>query len=413
MATKTTVKPTTTAQLPSLKYGDTFNNSDGSTGVVKFDYKTGKALTPPTTTPAPVTKNTTDPTITSNSYRSSIDALNNKITEYSSQLKSENDSDIQGIKDSYEAAKLIQDARQNKDYAGRSTGLVTSGGGFLGATQSQQGVLQNLNDTFTQEKQALMAKRDAAIQASRSAFNGKAFGLAMQQLNLAKDAEQELYDRQKDDADAKLSASREARAQDEYDRGVSQDKAKAFSLMDDETFAKTDTADVDAAYYPGYSKDYRDTVKKAEAVKDTKDQLDFENDVYTLLGKVPAGRKVTVGGKTYVGLKPSANGVSMKDVITPQRAAIVGLPTSVAGMKEKDVVLSLELAKPAAWFITALEQARQQSLSDAAVAQEWNALRADPDMVSYRNTIKLDQRNSINSNDDDLAAAINAIAGTE
>lgn len=383
---------------------------------VKYDSKTGKLLNPTTastTGNTTATVNTTDPTITSDSYRASVDALNNKITEYQTKLKSENEADIQGIKDAYEAAKVIQDARQNKDYAGRSTGLVTSGGGFLGATQSQQGVLQNLNDTFNQEKQALMAKRDAAIQASRNAYDAKSYALAMEQLKNAKDAEQELYNRQKDAADQKLALSREARAQDEYDRGVSQDKAKAYAMMDDATFKKTDTSSVDAAYYPGYAADYRDTVKKAEAVKNTKDQLEVQNDIYTLLNKVPAGRQVSIGGKNYAGLKPSSNGVSLKDVITPQRAAIVGLPSSVAGMKEKDVVLSLELSKPAAWFVTALENAKQQSLSDATIAQEWNALRNDPDMEAYRNTIKLDQRHGVNAGNDDLAAAIDAIAGSD
>lgn len=309
--TKNAPAPVTPSNPANLKYGDTMTDSAGRTGVVKYDYKTGKALTPPSTTPtapAPSTGGAYDPTLTSDKYRSSVSALDKKISEYAKNLKQQNDEDIAGITAAYEQARLIQGQRQEKDYAGRSTGLVTSGGGFLGATQSQQGVLQNLSNEFEQEKQALMSKRDAAIRASRDAYSSKAFALAIQQLNLAKDAEQQLYDRQKDYAEQQLALSRENRAQSEYERGVSQDKIKAYAAMSDEEFKNVDTSLTDTGFYSGYTRDQRKLLKQEQEIKSKKDMVSLDSNILDMRLKIPAGRKFELGGVTYTGLKQADGG---------------------------------------------------------------------------------------------------------
>lgn len=57
MSTDQLYKPTTAADLPGLKKGDTFVNQDGSTGKVAYDYKTGEKLKDPVATkPEKVTR---------------------------------------------------------------------------------------------------------------------------------------------------------------------------------------------------------------------------------------------------------------------------------------------------------------------------------------------------------------------
>lgn len=278
------------------------------------------------TSPVIPATNPNNPIISSSDTRASYDALGNDISTFTNaaglsssndratkiledrmdQMKSDYEADIGGIKSSYEEANRIQGDRQNKDYAGRSTGLVTSGGGFLGTTQSQQGVLQNLNDTFTNEKNALMSKRDAALQAARSAYDDKSFAVALEQLKDAKDTEKTLYDRQKDYADQSLKLAQENRAQTTFDIGLTDKKIEAYTAMSDAEFAKQDQSQIaalDQSYYPGYTAAARLISKKALDTKTTKDAIDLDSSIIDMRLKIPQGQKFKLNGTTYTGLK--------------------------------------------------------------------------------------------------------------
>lgn len=381
--------------------------------------------------PTPAATPSTNPVVSSTQYGAGVNALGQDIqTAYdSSGLNQMNDAntkliqdqmssmdkrradEIAGIKASYEEAARQQGARQNQDYAGRSTGLVTSGGGFLGTTQSQQGVLQNMKVQFDQEKQALMGKRDAAIQQAQNAYDDKNFALAQQLISQAKSTEQELYNRQKDFADQQLALTKEHRAQQEFDMGIADKKIEAYSIMDDAEFARqnpNDITQIDKSYYPGYTNNARKISQQASEAKSQSDRIKLDMDIYDTLSKVPAGTKVNLGGKTYIGLKPAINTGTkpLKGVITISRAQNAGLPESLVGMNENDIILSMEMAKPAKWFIDNLKanwQIPNAPLDENTIKAEWEAFRNDPDIASYRNTAKLDARHSINSGDDPLA----------
>lgn len=99
---------------------------------------------------------------------------------------------------------------QGSEYAGRATQLVTSGGGFLGATQSQQGVLQQLRETQRGELSALETKKQAAIQQARNAYDDKDFALARDLVKSAREVEAQIYTRKKDYADREIQISRYA-----------------------------------------------------------------------------------------------------------------------------------------------------------------------------------------------------------
>ena len=210
---------------------------------------------------------------------------------------------VGGIKDNYEAAAGQQGKRQEKDAAGRATGLITSGGGFLGTTQSQEGVLQNLADTHEQESQALMAKRDAALQAAAEDYGSKAFQSAQQQLKLAKDTEQELYDRQREYASDKLAVSREQRSQQEFDAGFTDKKIEAYSSMSDSEFANVDTTETDKYYFDGYTANARSIAKSSNDIKTKKDRISLDSDILDMRLKMPLGQEFSLGDVTYKGLK--------------------------------------------------------------------------------------------------------------
>jgi len=205
-------------------------------------------------------KNTYDNTALTDTSNENIKFLKDRMD----QLDKRREAEIAQIKADYEQAAKAQEGRQGKEYAGRATNLVTSGGGFLGTTQSQQGVLQNLRETHEAEKGALMSKRDAAIQAAQSAYEDKDFALAQSLLKESKDYENELYKRQKDFADQELALAREARAAKEFDFGITDKKVEAYSTMNDEQYANLTPSqinEVEKNYYPGYINQLRQAKK--------------------------------------------------------------------------------------------------------------------------------------------------------
>jgi hypothetical protein len=322
-----------------LKQGSIFTDTAGRTGTVEYDTSTGKKLSKGgSTTALSSGGSVSNPAITSTETRSGYDALGNEIqnklkdniTQYDSDayrdasaaiqksldqrmkdLERIYQGDVGGIKSAYEEASLIQGKRQEKDYAGRATQLVTAGGGFLGATQSQQGVLQNLTETFQQEKNALMAKRDAALQEASNAFAENSFNIAQLKLKEAKDTEQELYNRQQDFNAQQLDLAKENRAQTEFEYGITDKRAESYANLTDEMYAMVtpeQKADIDKRYYPGYLDNLQEVKSKEAEIKTAKDALDLEATILDMRLKMPYGKSFNLGGVTYTGLKAESSG---------------------------------------------------------------------------------------------------------
>jgi hypothetical protein len=270
-----------------------------------------------------------NPTITSTETRAEYDALGNeintKLQEYDSSAYLESSREIQkaldrrmkelermyktereDIKSSYESSAQLQAQEQQKEYAGRATNLVTSGGGFLGATQSQQGVLQNLSNTHEQEKQALMAKRDSALQEASNAFAENRFNLAQLKLKEAKDTEQEIYNRTQDYNDRLLQMAQEKRAQTQFELGITDKKAASYANLPDKEYSNIsdyEKEQIDKMYYPGYLDNLQEVTSKSAEIQDRKDWLAIEKMIFDIRNSMPDGKKFTFGGVTYTGLK--------------------------------------------------------------------------------------------------------------
>lgn len=349
---------------------------------------------------APAT-NPSNPVVSSTGPRNDINALNNDIKKLNDSgasstqllkdrmdaLEKRRDAEISQIKSEYEAANKTQEERQTKDYAGTSTNLVTAGGGFLGYTGSQSGVLQNLKATFEGEKNALMGKRDAAIRQAQNAYEDKQFNLAQSLIKEAKDTENEIYQRQKDFAAKSLQLAQEERAQSTYERGFADDKAKAYSLLSAEEFAQlspSQIADVDKYFFPGYAQRARDINEKLAAGKTLETDLKLKNDLQSLINKTPAGQKFTIGDNTYVGLKKPA-GSSTSGLIPSTLAYQLGIP-SLAGKDEGDIALSLAFEKPPIWYIEFYKESAPDLFKNLTVEQlnaDWNNFRKLPDVDAY------------------------------
>lgn len=235
-------------------------------------------------------------------------------------LSARRDAEIAGINSSFGVLETQTKGDQKREYAGRSTGLVTSGGGFLGATQSQEGVLQNMSVTHRNELTAIESKKQAAIQAARNAFSDKDFALARDQVKLAREAEKEAIAARRQFAQDQLSVVQEMRAELSEGRAASAEKRaattsamsiadkkiEAFSLMDDKTFASQkpeEIALVDNIYYPGYTASARKVAQEALKIKNQKDAITVDTAILDMRLKIPKGQSFKIGGVQYSGLK--------------------------------------------------------------------------------------------------------------
>ncbi len=286
--------------------GSTVTDTQGRTGIAAFNPNTGALLTNPVSSSTPYKADISATGADISGLQAAYAQSNAVYQQEQARLATERTATIGDIKTQSEIDQQNQAKQQNQDYASRSTSLVTSGGGFLGATQSQQGVLQNLKGTFDAEHQALIAKRDAAVNAAQSAYNDKDFAAAKELANNAKDLQNQIYTRQTDFADQQLKIASENRAQTEFNMGITDKKVAGYANMSDAQFAAQNPADIaalDAQYYPGYTAAARTIAKQALDVKTRTDAVNLDANIMDIRLKTPLGQKITLGGQTYTGLK--------------------------------------------------------------------------------------------------------------
>jgi len=392
-----------------------FGGLTGDVGIGQ-SYNLGPAApVPPTVdTPAsniPTQTNPNNPIISGASVSNSNDALGldlqslrdrsrdteTLIEDRMSDLERRRIEEIAGIRASFDEASRQQGDRQEKDFAGRSTGLITSGGGFLGVTQSQQGVLQNLNDKFEIERTALVAQKNSAIRAAENAHSDKEFSLARELIAEAKGVEQEIFDRQRQHASDQLAISREERAQEEFDKGITEDKIKAFTILSDEDFANVpqeDIAALDKFFYTGYTKALREIQKSEAEGESFETSVNLQSKIQSLINKTPAGQKITLpDGTVVMGMKRAVgSSKSTSGLITAETASNLGIP-SLSGKKESDIVLSLNFNEPPTWFKQYYAKKFPEFAGNPTDEKaEWDSFKSEPDIEAYKNSAIVSSR---------------------
>lgn len=339
-----------------------------------------------------------DPGYDSSAYRNSISALSRELAAQRTALAARQAKAEANINSDYNIAKLGLEKTQEKDYAGRATSLVTSGGGFLGATQSQEGVLQNLKGTFEAEKNALLSKKEEALLASQTAYEDKDFALSTKMLELAKDAEKEIYNRTQDYTNNVLKISQENRAQTGFEYDVTDKKIQGYANMSDQEFAKVDQneiANLDKNYFPGYTAYKRNTEKTSNEIERMSKIINIKNDV-------PAGQKFTINGVTYVGTKAPTGGYRISDPIPQFIANQIGIP-QLAGQSQSDIIWSLDLENPPLWYMQFYKNSNPTGWEVAKdrpdiIKNEWETFRKLSELQPFINTVKLNKRGTQSDN---------------
>lgn len=403
-------RSSTTVGGKTYNKGDSFTDSAGRTGKVGFSAQTGKALSNPVVGSSGVyaQNNALDRELKglTGAYRES----NNILSAERARIAEERSATLGDIKIQSDIDLASQKVGQERDYGARATSLITSGGGFLGATQSQEGVLQNLKGTFDAEKTALTSKRDAAINAANAAYGDRDFALAKELANNAKSLQNDIYKRQTDSADQELRIAADNRAQMQYERGYTDDKIKAYGAMSDADFAKItpeQLADTDKFLYSGATRDLRTAAISSAKNASYKSNLELRNILQTVINKTPYGQKIPLtDGSFAVGLK-RAGGVSSKNTITQSMASQIPALKEFVGQDEREMVKSLIFENPPPWYSEYFKQSAPDAFAGATTASlksDWALFKAQPDIIAWRNTVDLTKENS---GTQDIVNAIN------
>ena len=195
----------------------------------------------------------------------------------------------------YESAATGLGQTQEKQYAGRATSLITSGGGFLGATQSQEGVLQNLGASQEQEMQGLYQKRDSAVAQARNAYLEKDFALARESSKVASQLSKDILSYQDRVATQKIQAAQESRAKGTYETQqadnllnnlAAQPAGFQFDPKSLQSIAQAKGVSVQAV------RNLITGQQAAAKAKGYKEQLEAQKNIVDILSAYPSGTKV-------------------------------------------------------------------------------------------------------------------------
>lgn len=326
----------------------------------------------------------------------SIGDSNKRFDNYLSELEKRRDQEVAAIEAQFKEARERTEGAQKGETGSTQAGLLRMGG-FLGESGSGTGVMLNLAQQHRNEINALEGKKAAAIQAARNAFSDKQFELAKQKASEAKSIEKDIISRQDEFFNRSLQLSQEQRAGDKFSREKAEQDLDAVALLSDNEFLNLDpkkVQEIESVYgIPGYVKKYREIAKAQATAKTNKEKLELNTKIFNIIKNIPKGQKVTMpDGTVYIGIKEAKKtGDPFKGKIYPSLADQLGLPPSVVGMSERDLILSLELANPPAWF----KESLGMSMEADALKAEWEGFREDQDMQAYRNTVRLNQRTGL------------------
>lgn len=123
--------------------------------------------------------------------------LERQIERERKALEARRKAEVGNINEDFDKSRADTEFAQKREVGGTATALARAGG-YLGVTASQEGVLQNLANTHRAEIDTLENSRQDALRAANNAYEDRDFELAREKLAIARETEQEIYNRQQE-----------------------------------------------------------------------------------------------------------------------------------------------------------------------------------------------------------------------
>ena len=264
------------------------------------------------------------------------------------------DENVFGIKSSYESQKKDLGEAQRREVGTNSVGVARAGG-YLGQSGSGQGVMNNLAAGHRAEMQDLAAKRDEALSAARAALANGKIDLAKLRLNEAKDYEKESYTRRQSFFEKIRGYTNQQEISQAIQEGAKTPQAiydalgGKVKIEEIESFLGSYVGDDDSLFSFGKSDiplllGAGLSGEDIQAVQDYVNQNGYTDEFRATLS--PRERKVL----DSIYYPKAANG-GVGGTVTISEAKSLGLPTSLIGLPENQVLADLQRSMPPQWYI--------------------------------------------------------------
>lgn len=291
--------------------------------------------------------------------------------------------DIDSINTSSDSDEAATAAAQNKETGTVST-QVARLGGYLGDSGSGLGVLTNLATSHRAEIASLESKRQAALQAARDGYAKQAFGLAQAKMEEADKYEQEAYDRQQ----TFFTQSQKIINQQAIAKAI-KGGAKTTQEISDALGGNVSVDDINSyvkGVTPDNSGDFKfttaDTTKllgSGLSQKDISGVIDYVNangyDDKLRSTLTPSER--TMLDSVFLPKAP-ATGTGVGGALSIAEAKSLGLPTSLIGRNQQQVISDLNSSTPPSWYqeyVTSGWADPNAAVNPEGLAKEWQAFR--------------------------------------
>lgn len=358
-ARESSVKSGTDPYAGNLKDYATFNASynkgSGSSGVTsssgnsrKEESNLGKDIT-----------TMTDPRTYSGAFNPSP-----HINDMDKMIESLYQSDVFGIKGKYEQAQKDMEGAQTRETGTESVGIARAGG-YLGYSGSGQGVLLNLQATHKADIGKLNAQKDAALNEARKAYLGQKYDVAKLKLDEAKGYEEKVYQRRQDyfDRIKDVTKKEDELATEQSIYEAMQGGAKSVNDIFKKLGGKVSAGDISTfleSITPKTTGAFKltneDTAKLlgsglSQADIESSQNYISENGYTDEFRKTLTSRERSIFDSIYYPKTPSGgSGSGVGGTLTIAEAKSLGLPVSLIGRSQNQVISDLNSSTPPSWF---------------------------------------------------------------
>lgn len=315
-------------------------------------------------------------------------------------LEARRTNEINNINNSFDSTKTqLKDTQAHE--VGTFSATLQRIGGYLGDSASASGAMINLNQKHTYEINDLEAKRQAALQAAKTAVDDKEFQLAQAKVQEAKDYAKQIQDSKQTYFDNAIKIMNTQSSQAAAANTATKNKLDTLSTaviphLVDQLNTTTDPKAKEAliqTYADNYGFDtntinslvnnYKQEQIKAspEVVKEYefyKNQTGYSGSILDYQRVKALATKITEPGKS--------------DVITQSDISTYGLPKEAAGMPKTNFAYSLTLDKMPDWFTGyinnyAKDQGWRLPLTKQEIQDQWTVLKNNPDIKVFTDVV--------------------------
>jgi len=277
------------------------------------------------------------------------------LDAYESRLKDLEQSSLNSINMGFDSqAQSVADAQKNE--TGSTSVQVARSGGYLGNSGSGTGVLLNMAARHRNELLTLESKRQEALQAAREGFGEKSFALVQERLKLAKQYEQEANAaKQKFFTDTTKILNQRAIA-DAFANGAKTPQqvfdALGGKVSIEDIASYIDKAGLESTGPYSFTKD--DTAKllgsglSGDDISQVQDYVNTHGYTDEFRNTLTARERGVLDSIYYPKVASTAGGVG--GTLTIAEAKTLGLPISLIGRSQQQVIADLQANVPPSWF---------------------------------------------------------------